>query len=548
MHRLNMLSPYASRALAGLACALALSSSSCTETPAAVGPAPLRRLSNNEYLRSLEALFPTVHPTLPTLPEDNTVAGFDNQAESQQPTDVRVARFEAIATAYASALTEDTAAVRALTRCEAWDSPTRAEACARSFIETVGGRVFRRPLTAAETDRLALRFRAWESAVDFEAAVRLTLSAMLQAPQFIYRPELEPTAPNAPAVVAVAPYALASRLSLLLWQSGPDEALLDAARRGQLETAEQVREQARRMLSDERAKAGWWAFHRQWLGLDRMRADEHVARTAEVDPQWSDRSATAALAESRRFIENTLFESGSFRELLESPRAWVDAETARLYGVPAPSEPGAVTTVTLPADQRAGILTRIAFLAAHSHRGATSPPVRGNAVFVRLFCELPNSPPPNVDLTPPMQSPELGPQTNRALFAARTAPASCRGCHYALDGIGFGFERYNAAGIFQSLDHGLPIDARGELHRTDRDGAFDGAIELSRTLAQSRTVARCLVRQWVRFATARAPHESEHALIETLTDRFAAHANERELLLDLVSAPMFRFRPTEVSR
>jgi hypothetical protein len=174
--------------------------------------------------------------------------------------------------------------------------------------------------------------------------------------------------------------------------------------------------------------------------------------------------------------------------------------------------------------------------------------VRGNAVFIRLFCELPNAPPPNVDLIPPMQTPETGPQTNRALFEARTRPASCKGCHYALDGIGFGFERYNAAGVYQTLDHGLPVDSQGELHRSDVDGPFDGAIELSRRLARSATVSRCLVRQWVRFAMGRAPHESEGPWIESLIQRFSTHASERELLLDLVSAPQFRYRPTEVQR
>lgn len=533
---------------AALSTLLAVAGSSCTEAAPQVGPAPLRRLTNSEYLRSLETLFPSVRVTLPVLPEDNAVAGFDNQAESQRPTDVRIARFETIATLYAQALTEDAASVRALTGCADWSAPQSADACARSFIETVGARVFRRPLTAAETDRFALRFHSWESSVDFEAAVRLTVSAMLQAPQFIYRPEYEPTAPDAPPVMPVEPYALATRLSLLLWQTGPDAALLDAASRNELSTAEQVRMHASRMLRDERVKAGYWAFHRAWLGLDRVRADEHLVRTAEVDPQWNERSATAAFNESRRFIENTLFETGSFRALFESPRAWVDAESARLYGVAAPSDPNAVTEVTLPEEQRAGILTRIAFLAGNSHRGATSPPVRGNAVFIRLFCELPNAPPPNVDLTPPMQTPESGPQTNRALFEARTQPAACKGCHYALDGIGFGFERYNAAGIYQTLDHGLPVNSQGELHRSDVDGPFDGAIELSRSLARSATVSRCLVRQWVRFAMGRAPHETDSAWIASMVQRFTVHGSERELLLDLVSAPQFRFRPTEVQR
>lgn len=536
------------RCFAFAASLLVVASSSCTEVPSGIGPAPLRRLSNGEYLRSLDELFPTVRVTLPALPEDNTVAGFDNQAESQQPTDVRVARYESIASLYAAALTTDTAAVRAITGCADWSTPQRADACARSLIERVGARVFRRPLNEAESSRYALRFHAWETAVDFEGAVRLTLSALLQAPQFIYRPELDPLESTGARVVPVDSYAMATRLSMLLWQSGPDGALLDAARDDGLSSAEQVRAHASRMLSDPRAKAGYWAFHRAWLGLDRVRSDEHAARTNEVDPGWTDRTSAAVVEESRRFIENTLFESGSFRALFESPRAWVDRETARLYGVEGPSEPEGVREVELPSDQRAGILTRIAFLAGHSHRGATSPPVRGNAVFLRLFCELPNSPPPNIDTTPPTQTPDAGARTNRALFEARTQPVACRGCHRSLDGIGYGFEHYNAAGIYQTLDHGLPIDARGELLRSGVDGPFDGAIELSRSLARSNVVAGCLVRQWVRFAMGRAPHEREGAWVDTLIQRLIAHGSERELLLDLVSSATFRFRPVGVPR
>src|SRR5262249_55931493 len=53
-----------------------------------VGPAPLRRLTNEEYTNALSDIFPAQHPTIPDLPSDLTVAGFDNAAEAQQPSDV----------------------------------------------------------------------------------------------------------------------------------------------------------------------------------------------------------------------------------------------------------------------------------------------------------------------------------------------------------------------------------------------------------------------------------------------------------------------------
>src|SRR5258706_12976160 len=91
-----------------------------TDPALEIGPAPLRRLSNDEYLNALEDLFPDLHPVLPELPRDTAVAGFENAAESQEPSDVRIARFEEVADLYAAAATADSDAVRVLTGCVDW--------------------------------------------------------------------------------------------------------------------------------------------------------------------------------------------------------------------------------------------------------------------------------------------------------------------------------------------------------------------------------------------------------------------------------------------
>ena len=59
----------------GVGCPSQPPSSQPPEAPVAVGPAPLRRLSNREYLNALADLFPDQHPALPELPNDTPVAG-----------------------------------------------------------------------------------------------------------------------------------------------------------------------------------------------------------------------------------------------------------------------------------------------------------------------------------------------------------------------------------------------------------------------------------------------------------------------------------------
>jgi hypothetical protein len=518
--------------------------------PAEVGPSPLRRLSNEEYTNALADLFPDVHVEVPALPADTLVAGFENAAAVQKPSDVRIARYEAIAGAYAREVTRDSAHVRASIGCD-WDSPSRADACMMHFLETSGRRVFRRPLSGAERDRFALKFQGWKATIDFEAAVRLTLASWLQSPAFVYRPEVPvPEASAEPAregqVVPVEPYAMASRLSFFLWASTPDDVLLDAAEKNELDTAERVRAQAERMLRDPRAKRTFVSFHRQWLGLDRLLDPEHVARSAEVDPSWSAATVLSARRETELFVGEVLASGGSFEDLFTSRRAFVDREMARIYGVSAP-DPNGFAEVLLPEEQRAGLLTRVAFLASTSHRGSTSPPVRGNAVQLRLLCQVETPPPPGVDLSQPMVAPGEGPKTTRTLFEERTSPAGCRGCHTGLNGFGFALESYSASGAFRREEHGLPIDARGAVVGTESDRPITGPLELSATLAKSRAVRRCATLQWMRYAMGRAPIADELPLVEALTDRFSRGGDVRKLIVDLVGSNTFRSRRVEVT-
>jgi hypothetical protein len=492
-----------------------------------VGPAPLRRLTNSQYWNALADVFSLDPAGFDTLPVDAPVGGFDNAAEAQQPSELRVSRSQVVAQQVAERLTTGDAALAALLPCARWATAEEEHTCLAGFLTTTGRRLFRRPLTADEETRVTQRFAQARAQVDFAGAMQLVLESLLQAPQFLYRPE--------PAD-GFDGFSVATRLSLLLWDRVPDDTLLDAAAHGALSSPAQVRVQASRLLSDDKALRVFWNFHRQWLGLERILLDEHQVRLPTVDPSWTPATQASALEETRRFVENVMLEDASLHSLLSSPRAWVDAETARLYGVPVPQVPW--SPVTLDAAQRAGVLTRIAFLAGTSHRAATSPPIRGNSVNLRLLCRLPTPPPPGVNATPPTMGTEAA--TNRMLFEQRTAPAACAGCHRTLNGIGFGFEHYSAAGQWQDSEVGLPIDATGALYGTDVDGPFDGGLELSQALARSRQVQDCATTMWVRYALGRSTDPREEPWLEAVKNHFAATGGDvAELLFDIATAPTF---------
>jgi hypothetical protein len=508
---------------------------------AVVGPNPLRRLTANEYGNALHDLFPTLSPTLPALPPDVPVSGFDNAAEAQQPSDVLIARYEAVGNLYGQAATATVASTSAVVGCSDWSTAALATACATTFLTTTGARIFRRPLASDELSRYLVHFQAWLAAVDFEGAVQLTLSALLQSPQFLYRVEVDPPAAAAGTLVPVEPYGMASRLSFLLWESVPDDQLLLAASRNELATEAQVRTQVTRMLADDRARRVFWDFPREWLGLDRILLDEHAVRTPQVDPDWTVATQDSVYQETQTFVENVLVQGGTFRDLMTSPRAWVNGEMARIYGLPAPTDPTVWAEVSLPPAERSGLLTRASFLAGYSHRGATSPPVRGNGIQLRFLCQLPVSPPPGVDTSQPKAAPGQGPQTNRMLFEARTSPAACQACHAGLNGFGFGLENYDAAGHYQTTDNGLPVDASGVIRGTDVDGPFNGGIALAAALARSATVHDCATQEMVRYALGRAPSTGELPTVAALSKSFLASKGDlRALLTSIATSESFR--------
>ena len=465
------------------------------QNPSAItlGSSPVRRLTNSEYENTVRDLLGGNIPQLPEQPSDAVLEGsFENDALSLGPSDVRIARYETAAMTLGAHAVSDSNSRSRILPCESADSD-----CAWQFVESFGKRAFRRPLTDAELSRWFDFFEAQRTSIDFEAAVQLTVSAMLQTPQFLYRLESEGSDLGGNQQ-ELSQHELASRLSYLLWETMPDDQLLAAADAGELGTDAQLEEQARRLLGDSRARDAVRNFHRQWLYLDRVLDEDKVS---DLFPMWGSQARASAKEEALRFIENTFFNGGTVEELFTSNVAYVDNVMSVLYDVPAPAEPWA--QVELDPSERAGLLSRVAFLAGFAHEANGSPPLRGVFVMERLLCEPRPAPPANADTSAPQADPDQGPKTNRELFEERVAPSACQGCHVRIDGFGFGFENYDAAGMFREQDNGLPVDATGFANGIGNDADYEGAVELQNLLGESEVVRDCVAKQWFTYANGR---------------------------------------------
>jgi hypothetical protein len=460
---------------------------------------------------------------------DEQVGAFHSNAVAPV-TDLNIEQYMAAAESLANEATED---VSTLLPCD--PAVSGEDECAGEFISDFGARAYRRPLTDGDVAQLELVYQIGKQ-TDFASGIRMIVQTALQSPYFLYHVEL-PTAEAAGGLVRLDGYQLASRLSYFLWLSMPDRELFDAAAGGALDTREGVQAQAERLLADPKAQQAIATFHMQWLRLGEL---EQLVKDPDAFPEFDVAMRQAMHDETVRFADYVIREGdGRLETLLSAPYSFPSGPLVELYGLDVAN--GNYEPTQLAESERAGLLTHASLLATHAHGDQTSPVHRGVLVRENILCQTLPTPPENVNNTPPDPDPNL---TTRERFAAHTEDPACASCHKLIDGIGFGFENYDAIGRYRDSENGKDVDASGVIGGTgDINGSFDGVVELAHMLATSDTVRDCMTRQWFRFAFGRVESDEDAAVVDSLHSGFASSDYDlRQLLYEIVTSDAFIYR------
>ncbi|MBW2162844.1 MAG: DUF1592 domain-containing protein [Deltaproteobacteria bacterium] len=239
----------------------------------------------------------------------------------------------------------------------------------------------------------------------FEDGIQLVIEAALQSPSFLYRPELGAETPVEGDVVPFTSWEMATKLSYMLWNTMPDDALFAAAEADELQTKEQIAAQATRMLEDEKARDLIRNFHTQWLLLTHL---DSVTKDTSIYPAFSGSLRPLWTEEIQAFVEHVILEGdGSLQTLLTADFSFMNEELASFYGgdVLDPVTGPEFRQVQLDPDRRAGFLTSAGLMATHANVNQSSPVFRGKFVREQLMCNT--LPPPPNDLV--IEPPELDP-------------------------------------------------------------------------------------------------------------------------------------------
>lgn len=498
----------------------------------APGAAPLRRLSNAEYrntVQDLLAQMPGVEGAVATATKDFVdeaeSLGFRNNAEFLGVSSL-------VAQGYmnsAESLAPQAAAAGSVVGCTTQDA-----ACAKQFVETFGKRAFRRPLQPDEVARYTAELdKAQAKGYGFQTGIEWVVFAMLQSTQFLYRVELG--APKA-TDFAPSPFETASRLSYLIWQSMPDQALFDAAEQGQLSDKAQIEAQARRMLKDTKA-VRLLEFFDQWLDVDRLAS---LDRDPNVYANLPQDLPTLLKSETHAFVSALMQNpAGNLNDLFTGQYSYLNGALAAHYGVAGVSGADFVR-VDMPG--RSGVLTQ-GMLLSHDKPTRTSIVRRGLKVRLDLLCENVPAPPNDVQLNLEALGSGL---TQRERLEKHRTNATCAACHNLMDPLGVVFEGFDAVGRARTMDEaGKPVDTSSQITAThDIDGAVADASALGRSLAGSQEVRDCYVLQAFRFFYGRDYSTADQCSMAQLKLAFRDHQQSlSELVVALTQTDQFLYRP-----
>ncbi len=426
-----------------------------------VGDQPLRRLTRSQYDHVVRDLLGVDSGPAAVFPADEKLGAFYSNGVAPV-SDLLVEQYMNVAEELSITAVED---LSGLLPCD--PSTMGEDACADEFIDTFGRRALRRPLEEPERQMLHDLYVSGRDTDGFSDGIRLVVQALLQSPYFLYHVELGEAGEPGDLTAPLTQYEVASRLSFFLWDSMPDDDLLDAAQAGELATPEQLREHAERMLDDPRATDAIGSFHLQWLGVDDLMG---VEKDAEAFPGFDEALKQAMMNETADFANWVIQEGdGRLETLMTSSTSVIDGPLFELYGVQPPADFTPGDLVELPADERAGLFTHASVLARNSHVDQTSPVHRGVMVRENFLCQGLPTPPDDVDDTPPQLDPDA---TTRERFEQHTEDPSCASCHTLIDPIGFGLSAYDGLGAFVTTEAGVDVDERGELTGTGSGRLF----------------------------------------------------------------------------
>ncbi|MBT4741093.1 MAG: DUF1592 domain-containing protein [Rhodospirillaceae bacterium] len=517
--------------------ALAVTLSGCGEgEPLTESSEPqLRRLTEQQYRNTIRDVFGgniVVAGRFDPLERIDGLLALG--ASSATITPAALERYEGLARTIALQVVDEENR-KVLMPCAPASATARDNACAETFVSSVGRFLFRRPLTDAEqTLYTSLSGSGAESLGDFYQGLAYGLTGMMVSPKFLYINETVEADPEHDDLYRLDAYSKATRLSFLLWNTTPNAVLLDAAAAGDLDNEDGLEQQFERMIASPRVENGLTAFFEDMLEFERF---DILEKDPIIYPAFILAVTEDAKEQTLRTLTHLLLdEKADYRDIFTTRKTFISGALGPVYRVPVENPEGWAPYEFPDNSPWAGIHTHLSFQALFSHPGKSSPTLRGQAVREHLLCQKIPEPPGDVDFSDFNDDTNPINLTARQRLTAHNEEASCAGCHKLMDPIGLAMETFDGAGQLRTTENGAVIDTSGEL-----DGiAYTDAVGLGQALRQNPSAPACVTHRLYAYGTGHSPVPAERQWMAHLEEKFAETGYKvTELLKEIVLSDAF---------
>ncbi|HET9216717.1 MAG TPA: DUF1592 domain-containing protein [Terriglobia bacterium] len=339
------------------------------------------------------------------------------------------------------------------------DKGANAATCSKQIMSTIAKRAYRRPVNDEDLKELQVYYDEGFKQGGFESGIRSAITGILASPFFLYRAERVPASVRPGESYKITDLELASKLSFFLWNSIPDDELLDLGIANKLSQPATLEKQVKRMLADPRSDTLGSNFTHQWLDMKRL---DEIVPDSVVFPYASGRNDPREdfRTELSLFADSIYREDRSVVDLMSANHTYLNERLALHYGI-TDVKGDRFRRVELKESTRWGLLGKGAILMAAAYPNRTSPVLRGAFILKDIQGVPPAMPPADV---PTLNDADIGTQkalTVRELIAKHRASPTCSSCHAVMDPLGFALENFDAVGQWRDRDRyaGAIIDA-----------------------------------------------------------------------------------------
>lgn len=407
---------------------------------------------------------------------------------------------------------------------------------AQRIISKFMTRAWRRPVSQNDCQQKLQLFEKIRPDCDsFEEAISEVLATILSSPNFLYIVQAGGTPPEPAGRPQLSARELATRLSLFLWCSIPDDELLEHSANNTLLDSEVLAGQVKRMLADSRSQRFSQQFVQQWLNmelLEFLNLNQHIPGFDPLLKEAMQREPVALFDEMLKNNESVL-------NFIHADYTMVNERLARHYGI-ADVYGNHFRRVSLDGDfKRGGLLTQAGLLAMNSDFPDSHPLKRGKWLLVSLLNDPPPPPPPAVPQID-LANPEIAKMTLKERIEDHRNHAACISCHAKIDPWGIAFENYDAIGRWRSDIKGKVVDASSELFNRETLNGMNG---LKRYLLENRQdqFVSALVNKATTYALGRPLKFSDQADLDAIAAEVRKQGDGLgTLLLVVAMSELFR--------